>query len=29
VLLKDIGKPILDCKVENELIFRAFEYYKM
>ncbi len=27
VLLEDVGKPVLDCKVENELILEAFEYY--
>ena len=28
VLLKEIGKPVLDCKVDNDLIFTAFEYYQ-
>lgn len=28
VLLKDIGTPVLDCKVENDLIYEAFEYYQ-
>ena len=28
VLLKDIGNPIIDIKVSNELIINAFEYYK-
>lgn len=28
VLLKDIGSPLLDCKVENDLIYEAFEYYQ-
>jgi 3-dehydroquinate synthase len=27
VLLKDIGQPVLDCKVDNDLIYKAFEYY--
>lgn len=27
VLLKSIGKPRLNCLVENDLIFRAFKYY--
>lgn len=27
VLLEEVGKPKLDCLVENELIYRAFEYY--
>ena len=27
VLLEDVGKPILDCKVSNDLIYKAFEYY--
>ena len=27
VLLEDIGKPVLDCKVENELIYDAFDFY--
>lgn len=27
VLLKDIGRPVFDCKVHNDLIFDAFEYY--
>lgn len=28
VLLEAIGKPKIDCIVDNELIFKAFEYYK-
>lgn len=28
VLLKDIGVPVFDCKVENDLIFEAFDYYQ-
>ena len=28
VLLEDIGKPKIDCKVENALIIEAFDYYK-
>lgn len=28
VLLKDIGKTVIDCKVPNELIWNAFEYYQ-
>ena len=28
VLLKEIGHPVLDCKVDNELIYKAFEYYQ-
>lgn len=27
VLLEDIGKPIIDCLVPNELIMRAFDFY--
>jgi 3-dehydroquinate synthase len=27
VLLEDIGKPRLDCRVENELIYDAFDFY--
>jgi 3-dehydroquinate synthase len=27
VLLEEIGHPRLDCKVDNELIYKAFEYY--
>lgn len=27
VLLEDIGRPRLDCKVDNDLIYKAFEYY--
>ena len=27
VLLESIGKPRLNCLVENDLIFRAFKYY--
>ena len=27
VLLKSIGEPVIDCKVEHELIYKAFEYY--
>jgi len=27
VLLEDIGKTAIDCKVPNELIWNAFEYY--
>ena len=28
VLLEDIGKSKIDCKVENALIMEAFDYYK-
>lgn len=28
VLLKDIGSPIIDCLVSNEVIYRAFNFYK-
>lgn len=28
VLLENIAQPKLDCLVENELIYRAFEYYQ-
>lgn len=28
VLLKDIGKPELDCQVEKDLIVEAFQFYK-
>ena len=28
VLLEDIGKPKVDCLVSNELLIKAFEYYK-
>lgn len=28
VLLKNIGKPVLDCNVENGLIYEAFDYYQ-
>ena len=28
VLLEDFGKHKLDCEVSNDLIFKAFEYYK-
>lgn len=28
VLLESIGKPKMDCLVENELLLKAFEYYK-
>ena len=28
VLLKDIGNTVIDCKVPNQLIWNAFEYYK-
>lgn len=28
VLLEDIGKPKINCTVNNDLIFNAFEYYK-
>lgn len=28
VLLSNVGQPILDCQVQNELILKAFEYYK-
>ncbi|MFD2917707.1 3-dehydroquinate synthase [Psychroserpens luteus] len=28
VLLNTIGKPKIDCLVDNELIIRSFEYYK-
>lgn len=27
VLLENVGRCILDCKVDNELIIRAFDYY--
>ncbi|TYB76747.1 3-dehydroquinate synthase [Bizionia gelidisalsuginis] len=27
VLLEDVGKPIIDCKVDNELIIKAFNFY--
>lgn len=27
VLLEEIGKPVLDCKVNNSLIYKAFDYY--
>ncbi len=27
VLLEDIGKPILDCQVNNDLILESFKYY--
>lgn len=27
VLLKDIGHPVIDCRVPNEMIHRAFTYY--
>ena len=27
VLLEDIGRPVVDCEVPNELIYKAFEYY--
>lgn len=27
VLLNDIGNPIIDCKVVNDLIYEAFDYY--
>lgn len=27
VLLKDIGETVIDCKVSNDLILEAFEYY--
>jgi len=29
VLLQEVGKPVLDCKVDNDLIYKAFEYYQM
>ena len=29
VLLKDIGQYELDCQVSNELIYKAFEFYKL
>ena len=28
VLLEDIGKSKIDCKVENALIMESFDYYK-
>ncbi|WP_250436594.1 3-dehydroquinate synthase [Hanstruepera flava] len=28
VLLEDIGKPKVDCKVSNDIIIEAFNYYK-
>ncbi|MBQ0769968.1 MAG: 3-dehydroquinate synthase [Bizionia sp.] len=28
VLLEDIGKPEIDCKVDNELIIKAFNFYR-
>ncbi len=28
VLLYDFGKPKIDCKVANELIYKAFDYYQ-
>ncbi|NBC59022.1 MAG: 3-dehydroquinate synthase [Bacteroidetes bacterium] len=28
VLLKSLGEPVLDCKVEHQLIYKAFEYYQ-
>ncbi|EGV45079.1 3-dehydroquinate synthase [Bizionia argentinensis JUB59] len=28
VLLENMGKPIIDCQVSNELIIKAFEYYR-
>jgi len=28
VLLKNIGNPLLNCKVENDLIHEAFDYYQ-
>lgn len=27
VLLEDIGKPVIDCHVPNDLLFKAFSYY--
>lgn len=27
VLLREIGEPVIDCQVSNELIFEAFKYY--
>ena len=27
VLLNDIGSPSIDCKVDNELIYEAFDFY--
>ena len=27
VLLRDIGQPVIDRQVENDLIFKAFNYY--
>ena len=27
VLLKDIGEPVIDCRVPNELLYEAFTYY--
>lgn len=29
VLLKNIGEPVLDCNVENQLIYKAFDYYHL
>ncbi|WP_299390906.1 3-dehydroquinate synthase [uncultured Gelidibacter sp.] len=29
VLLEQIGKPKIDCLVENKLIIKAFDYYKL
>lgn len=28
VLLEDIGKPVIDCLVPNEVIFNAFDFYR-
>lgn len=28
VLMEDIGKPKIDCHVDNELIYSAFDFYK-
>lgn len=27
VLLRNIGEPVIDCQVSNELIYEAFDYY--
>ncbi len=29
VLLKSLGQPVLDCVVENNLIYKAFEFYEI
>ncbi len=28
VLLEDMGKPKVNCQVSNDIIIKAFEYYK-